>query len=439
MYLLDYVIPKYLNSISNSLHEEFIEWLESKEVVITNQTKDLSYKAVCCFVKNTVFVVSKGKDMVYIPRKKMVYSLPLIYNGTKVNRKVSHKYTMLLCDFLVFKKDCFMSYGGVFWEFDLESFKKSKGKIRQVKVGDKFTSAVKLPPALIDLFTPLAEKSDSLPLSVMDIRDEDGNLISKKLTEKQKDIIRILTKLNLSIIENEICLHDNKLDFSVKKIYNNSSYQYGGRNYLVGTNSQQAQSAATRLEITINKEPCVELDYKHLHPSILADLAGVTFPDNYDPYGIEFEGMDKSLLRAISKKGLLMIINTDNPTSAMAALSSALTEEPLKSEVKKAKAEGKWPEGRVVHTIIDKLIEHNGYLMNTTGPNTGLELMNIESQMCDIVIERVLLEDEILIPLHDGFIVQRKNEDMLRKIMFYAYDSVIGGNNCKVSSKVAKG
>jgi hypothetical protein len=59
--------------------------------------------------------------------------------------------------------------------------------------------------------------------------------------------------------------------------------------------------------------------------------------------------------------------------------------------------------------------------------------------MCDIVIEKVLMEGEILIPLHDGFIVQRKNEDMLRQIMTYAYDSVVGGNNCKISSKIAKG
>ena len=439
MYLLDYVIPKYLNSISNSLHDQFLKWLDSENIIITNQTKDLTYKVVCCFVKNAVFIISKGKDMVYIPRKKMVYSEPLIYNGTKVNRKVSYKYTMLLCDFLVQRKDCFMSYGGVFWEFDLEAFKKSRGKIRQVKVGNKFTTSIKLSSEMVEQLSLVAHKSTEIPLSVIDIRDENGKLISKKLTDKQKDIIKILNKLNIAIIENNICLHDNKLDFSVKKIYNNSSYRYGGRNYLVGNNSQQAQAAATRLEITINKEPCVELDYKHLHPSILADLAGVTFPDNYDPYSIEIDGIDKQLLRSIAKKGLLMIINTDNPVSAMAALSSALSEEPLKSEVLQAKANKMWPEGRVIHTIIEKLIEHNGYLLNSTSATTGLELMNIESQMCDIVIEKVLMEGEILIPLHDGFIVQRKNEDMLRQIMTYAYDSVVGGNNCKISSKIAKG
>jgi hypothetical protein len=332
-----------------------------------------------------------------------------------------------------------MSYGGVFWEFDLEAFKKSRGKIRQVKVGNKFTTSIKLSSEMVEQLSLVAHKSTEIPLSVIDIRDENGKLISKKLTDKQKDIIKILNKLNIAIIENNICLHDNKLDFSVKKIYNNSSYRYGGRNYLVGNNSQQAQAAATRLEITINKEPCVELDYKHLHPSILADLAGVTFPDNYDPYSIEIDGIDKQLLRSIAKKGLLMIINTDNPVSAMAALSSALSEEPLKSEVLQAKANKMWPEGRVIHTIIEKLIEHNGYLLNSTSATTGLELMNIESQMCDIVIEKVLMEGEILIPLHDGFIVQRKNEDMLRQIMTYAYDSVVGGNNCKISSKIAKG
>ena len=439
MYLLDYKIPKYLQPLSDRLSKEFKSWLVSvKKIKVTPRTQEAMDNAVSCFVKNIVFIVSCDKEVIYIPRKESVYSQTLIYNGIKVGRKVSHTYTMLLCDFLFSEYGCFISYGGVVWEFDMETFKKTKGEVKQVKIGSKFTSSVKITDKLRELVIPYVKNKRELPMSVLEIRDENGNAISKKLTVKQKEIIEILKSLNVAIIDNNICLRGNKLDFSVKKIYNNSSFNYGGRNYIMGTDAQQAQNTATRLEITINGENCVEVDYKHLHPSIMADLNGVRFPEDYDPYLIEFEGMDKELLRSIAKKGLLMIINTDNLQSAAAALSSALSEEPLKSEVKKAKEKGAWPDGRVVHTIIDKLIEHNGYLINTTGVDTGLELMNIESQMCDIVIEKVLMEGEVLIPLHDGFIVQERIAKDVECFMFEAYESVIGGYNCRVKMKKAE-
>lgn len=439
MYLLDYKIPKYLQPLSDSLTKEFRLWLvrvrgkSGKPTLIES-----SGKAVACFVKNASFILSCNKDVVYIPRKKEVYCQDLIYNGTKVNRKVSYTYTMLLCEFLQSEYGCFMSYGGVLWEFDMEVFKKTRGQVKKAKISSKFTTGVKLSSKLKETFSQVPLNGIELPTSVIEIRDVDGNLVSKKLTDKQREIIKTLTSLNIAIIENNICLKGNKLDFSVKKIYNQSSFNYGGRNYIMGDNAQQAQSRETRLEITINDEPCVELDYKHLHPSIIADLVGEVFPDNYSPYDITFEGVDKKLLRELSKKGLLMIVNTDSVQSAAAALSSAISEEPLKSQVKQAKDSGNWPKGRVVHTIIEKLIEHNGYLLSKTGSNTGLELMNIESQMCDIVIEKVLMEGEVLIPLHDGFIIQERNVEIVKKFMYDAYDSVIGGNNCRINVKKAE-
>ena len=438
MYLLDYKIPKYLQPLSDEIYKDFKSWLiNTKGKSETPTMIKTSRQAVDCFIKNTSFLVSCGKDIVYIPRKKEVYSQELIYNGTKINRQVSYAYTMLLCDFLVDYSKCAMSYGGVFWEFDVDTFKKTKGQVKKVKIGSKFTTGIKLSPTLLSLFSKYQYKREDVPLSVIEIRDEEGNVVSKKLTQKQIEIIKILTDLNMAIVENDICLQGNKLDFSVKKVYNNSSFKYGGRNYIMGNNAKEAQGRETRLEITINKQPCVEVDYRHLHPSILADLVGEVFPNNFDPYTIDFEGLDKTLLRDLAKKGLLILINTPSVASASAALSSAISEEPLKSKVRKAKMDGLWPDGRVVHTIIEKLIEHNGYLMNNLGVNAGLELMNIESQMCDIVIEKTLMEGEVLIPLHDGFIVQESNSDMVVQFMKDAYDSVIGGVNCRINIKKA--
>jgi hypothetical protein len=49
------------------------------------------------------------------------------------------------------------------------------------------------------------------------------------------------------------------------------------------------------------------------------------------------------------------------------------------------------------------------------------------------------MEDVIVIPLHDSFIVPISSEDKARYHMERAYKLIIGGNNCRITSKVAEG
>jgi hypothetical protein len=450
MYLLDYKVNKELSKIRDKLSEQFIDWLETKEQVkegeviywiskervnLTKHKKELAINAVGCFVSNVAFRLRFKKTTIAIPRYKNLYSQPLIYNGQKVPRLVSYTYTMLLCEFIKHHYWCIESKGCVLWELDKRHLVKTGEALMTKK--EWHTTQYKLTDELVSMFDGcnlIADRS----MSVIEIRDKSGKVISKKLTDKQKHMVNILTKINNKYQTGNICLDDDILDFQLKKVYNHGSFELGGRNYMVGSDANKAMKRTNRLKITINGEPCVELDYKSMFPSMIADMNGVTFPESFDPYAIELDGCDRELLRDLAKLACLMLLNTDDMKSAQYALASTLAEDEWKCRVEEAKKAGMWPEGRIVHTIVEKLIERNGYLMHECDSRNALKYMNYESEINDIILESLLMEDIIVIPLHDSFIVPIRAEQRTRYHMERAYKLVIGGNNCRITSKVAE-
>jgi hypothetical protein len=450
MYLLDYKVNKQLSKIRDKLSDKFIEWLETKEQVkdgdlcywvtrervpLTKHKRELATNAVGCFVSNVAFRLKFKKTTISIPRYKNLYSQPLIYNGQKVQRQVSYTYTMLLCEFIKHHFWCYESKGCVSWELDKKHFYET-GEVVMMK-GECHTTQYKLSDDLVKMFDIDYSITDR-PMSVVEIRNKDGKVVSKRLTEKQRHMVSVLTRINNKYQTSSICLEEDFLDFQLKKIYNDGSFELGGRNYMVGSDASKAMKRTNRLKITINGEPCVELDYKSMFPSMIADMNGITFPENFDPYAIEIDGCDKEMLRDLAKLACLMLLNTDNMQSAQYALASTLSEPEWKERIAAAKKQGLWPEGRIVHSIVEKLIERNGYLMHECDSSNALKYMNYESEINDIILESLLMEDTIVIPLHDSFIVPISAEQRTRYHMERAYKLVIGGNNCRITSKVAE-
>lgn len=456
MYILDYKINKSLTKVRDILSEYFIDWLETHKkekdgntsiretrLPLTKHKKELATNAVGCFVLNVAYRLKFGKTDVSIPRRESVYSEPLIYNGTKVSRTVSYTYTILFCSFLVEQCNCGEELGYVKLKLDREAYAKqqpdaSGKKKMKYEVAEKKVSNYILSEEIIALFEDAKFLYEETPMSVIEVRDENGKPISKKMTPKQRNMIKVLTTLNLKYKSNSICIDGERIDFQLKKIYNNASLNLGGRNYMTGADATKAMYKQNRLKITINNEPCVELDFKAFFPSMMADMQGITFPENFDPYKIDIQGCDPELLRDLAKKACLMLLNTDNMKAAQFALAATLAEEEWKERIAEAREQGMWPEGRIVHEIIEKLIERNGYLMHECQSSNALKYMNYESEINDIVLERVLMDGHIVIPLHDSFIVPVSAEETTTNHMRKAYDLVIGGNNCRITSKVAE-
>jgi hypothetical protein len=342
---------------------------------------------------------------------------------------------MLLCEFIKHYFWCYESKGCVSWELDKKHFYET-GEVVMLK-GECHTTQYKLSDDLVNMFDIDYSITDR-PMSVVEIRNKDGKVVSKRLTEKQRHMVSVLTRINNKYQTSSICLEEDFLDFQLKKIYNDGSFELGGRNYMVGSDASKAMKRTNRLKITINGEPCVELDYKSMFPSMIADMNGITFPENFDPYAIEIDGCDKEMLRDLAKLACLMLLNTDNMQSAQYALASTLSQPEWKERIIAAKKQGMWPEGRIVHAIVEKLIERNGYLMHECDSSNALKYMNYESEINDIILESLLMDDIIVIPLHDSFIVPISVEQRTRYHMERAYKLVIGGNNCRITSKVAE-
>lgn len=432
-----------MREVRDKLVSLFIPWLERDEVKLTEHKKDLATNAVGCFVLNVAYRLKFDKKDIAIPMKESVYSTPLVYNCTKINRKVSYTYTKHLCSFLVNELGCVYEEGYCKFEVDKEDYRKQKQagmekpKAKMLLV-DKKIGVYLLSDNLLGMFSDVSVKPDDVKLSVIEVRDSDGKPVSKRLTPKQRQVMEVLTLLNLKYRTNQIMLDGERLDFQIKKIYNESSFKMGGRNYMVGQDATTAMKKDNRLFITINDEPCVELDYKSFMPSVMADLAGISFDEDYDPYGIEIDGYDPSLLREIAKRGLLTLMNTDNMKAAQYALSAIMAEPEWKAKIKKAGKDGMWPEGRVVHTIIEKLLERNPYIAEQCSKDKALQYQNIESEINDIVVEMVLQEGYIIIPLHDSFIVPVSAESFTKYAMERAYELVVGGDNCRITVEMAK-
>lgn len=444
MYLLDYKIEnKSVREVRDKILSMFLPWVESRKGKLTEHKVGLATNAVGCLVLNITYRLKFDKKDIAIPRKESVYSLPLVYNCSKVNRSVSYTYTLLLCEWMVSEMNCMYEKGYCKFEVDKVDYRNQilagvKSPKAKMIVTDKMVGTYQLSDELLDLFSEVSLSPEDVKTSVIEVRDADGNTLTKRLTPKQKQVMEVLTLLNLKYRTNLIMLDGERLDFQIKKIYNESSFKLGGRNYMVGQDAQTAMAKDNRLHITINGEPCVELDYKSFMPSVMADFAGISFDEHYDPYQIQIDGYDSKLLRDIAKRGLLTLMNTDNMKAAQYALSAIMAEPEWKAKIKKANKAGVWPEGRITHTIIEKLLERNPFIAQQCSKDKALQYQNIESEITDTVVEMVLQEGYIIIPLHDSFIVPISAESFTKYAMEKAYDTVVGGVNCRITVEMAK-
>lgn len=438
MYKLDYKIPKYLDKCCSELLPSFIKHLETtKGINVTPRRYVLAKRAFQCFLNNAASSVSIGKTEVGLVLKKQAYSNPLIFNGITINRKVSYTYTKHLVDYLVDHYKCVLTIGEITkWEFDKHTLYRT-GEFKVVPA-EFSPSRLTLSDKLYTYIANSIEgKRFKIRQSVIEVRDSEGNPISKRMSIKQKSSILLLDEYNQRVRENRFTLDNKVMDFYVKKVYNHSSFEYGGRNYIMGLNAADILDKEKRLFIHINGEQCMELDYSALFPRMLADMVGAKLAEDYDPYVIDLEGYDYDALRTACKVGVMCITNTDNLSQATLALATELGKGDWKELIEDYEKKGLWKKGTLAHTIIQALWDKNKHFLQYKDKYGAGVLMNIESQINDIIMERILADDQILLPVHDSFVVPQSYADQCEKVMYEAYNTVVGGSNCVVRKIIA--
>lgn len=199
----------------------------------------------------------------------------------------------------------------------------------------------------------------------------------------------------------------SRLDSSMVRIYNNSSFSEGGRFY---RSEIQGLPKAIRSEVRIDGEPAVELDYSGLHVRLLYALAGRQYDD--DPYLID--GMES--LRDVAKTLCLICINTASRREAIPAFTRHLREEGTIL-----------PECMSAERMIRAFERKHEPIRDRFFSGSGLRTQNIDSRIAELVMLDFVREDRPIASVHDSFVVRRSDEEMLRRSMIENYRAITGG------------
>ena len=191
------------------------------------------------------------------------------------------------------------------------------------------------------------------------------------------------------------------------RVFNRNSFQTGGRAY---GSLHQNLPKDMRPCIQINGEKTVELDYSAYHILMLYHMEKIDY--QCDPY-LECGGKE---LRSIFKKVGLIAINAKNKKEAMGAIYKKLTrEEILLPKVDKPLV---W--------LIQKFKEAHKPILNYLFSGIGLTLQNIDSNIMNSILMRLMDKEILGLSIYDSVIVAEQHRDYLYEVMMDEYEKEMG-------------
>jgi len=205
-----------------------------------------------------------------------------------------------------------------------------------------------------------------------------------------------------------IRVHIDHRNTFVKRVFNNSSWELGGRFY--GGWWQQIDKDL-RTDIMINDTPTLEIDYKSMHVTLL--MAAIGQKSNFDPYTLSktvFPKRNDFDQRSAVKQLVLMAINANDRKTAFAAFRNDQSAgHSFKSLTNLELAQ-----------LLEAFIKQYPRLEMFLCSGKGLELMYIDSCIAENVIEHFTELKVPILCMHDSFIVPYDYGMELRAIMVKA-------------------
>ena len=185
--------------------------------------------------------------------------------------------------------------------------------------------------------------------------------------------------------------------------FNNCSFKLGGRFYGPWW---QAVPGDQRKHFQINGNPTVELDYSAMHIHILYGYEGQNyyklFPKDDDPYLLPDYGEYE---RKVLKYGILIALNGGGI--------GAIRE--------KLKEEGLYKKGMKLQGILDKFSAKHPLISHYLNSEIGLKTQYTDSCVAEYVIKKLTSKGIACLCIHDSFIVEKKNKDLLEALMIKGF------------------
>lgn len=196
----------------------------------------------------------------------------------------------------------------------------------------------------------------------------------------------------------------------------NVDEDYGGRYY--GATVQRLPKAIRELVVLQTEDgsetKMVEMDYSHLHPTILYCEKGLTPVSN--PYG-DVTGMN----RDERKIALLVMINAENKKKAISAMRQyfLVNMGHLKGDQKL--------KNKYIEDLFEEIEKINNEIADSFYTGVGSRLQNVDSSIATGVMYDFMnrYPGEVIECLHDSFMVPANRKGILRQLMVKHFQSVV--------------
>ncbi|XOJ89666.1 hypothetical protein ABXT57_01990 [Methylophilaceae bacterium Uisw_097] len=205
----------------------------------------------------------------------------------------------------------------------------------------------------------------------------------------------------------------NQSDKVVQRIFNNNSWEDGGRFY--GGWWQRIPSDY-RGGIRFSTMPTSELDFSGLHINLIYLLCKKDFPksDPYDIHGIGIEGLNRRIVKII----LLHIINAKSRESAVKSITKRIN---FDTTLYKYVIQNNLD----YLSFIDEILITHKPIKKYFFSGQGIKLQNFDAMMAEAVINHFTNLGIPILCIHDSFLITADKTKDLNQVMTEKYEQVL--------------
>lgn len=433
------ISKKERSQIQTKLTHFNIHYNQSKQykhIVDELMTLDVGKREVWCVVTNIARALKYKAIGLSVPRQRSVYS------GN--DQGISQRRMVILLDKLEENQYTDNFTGGVVDWKDLTTVQ----------------SCFVFKQKLLDLFIGVDVSQEQDHFNVVEIKDrETKELKSKSGVRGVKIITEYMNAYNQQLMNTEISDETGLLSVQQYKRVFSDNLRQGGRIYNTA-GGVQVKNEEERSYMKINGEEIVELDFKAMHPSLLYeqeyeensedidDWIKNNWGGDYNPYGAQMPflkvnqqkveafkntfGLSKyDPIRNLNKHALMVSLNAKTYQKAYVQVTEEFRADQLGWDnlTKDAKFYGIESVGNFPgHTVCQAVAAHNKPIAKYFFKDQGIKMQYLDSEIVADVLNRLLMEDEVLLPEHDSVIVRASIKDKVMGYMRSAYLELMGSD-----------
>ena len=198
------------------------------------------------------------------------------------------------------------------------------------------------------------------------------------------------------------------------RIYNDGRWDRGGRHF---GGWWQPVPSDERTKILINGEQTTELDYGGFFPRALYHLTGQDLRGD-DPYNIP------EIRNLIDRHGIEWTSGGRRSVKTMVNIAISAKSKNAFFSADSIK-EINLPE-HLIRESIPLIFEHHNPIKEHLLKGKALEIMNLESNICQEIICRGMEDGVVILPVFDSFITSIDKLDYLANLMIEEYEKLVG-------------